>query len=55
MFVPVRDWVDLSAMAGLEGTGRFKNGMTSLGMEPATSRTVAQCLTNCTTALYTAK
>jgi hypothetical protein len=36
--------VNPRAIVGLEGLGQLKNTVTSLGMEPATFRLIAQCL-----------
>jgi hypothetical protein len=40
----VRSRVGPSALARLEGLGQLKKPMTSSGIDPATSRLVAQCL-----------
>jgi hypothetical protein len=45
VLISVRDWVKSRATARVEGLGKLKNPMTSLGIEPVTFRLVAYRLT----------
>jgi hypothetical protein len=44
VLIPIRGWVDSKAIVKLEGLGKFKNPVTSSGLEPATFRLVAYYL-----------
>jgi hypothetical protein len=44
VLISVRDWIDPRAIVRLEGLSKLENLMASLGIEPATLRLVAQCL-----------
>jgi hypothetical protein len=44
VLISVRGWVDLRSIVRLEGWGQLKTPVASSGIEPATSRLVAQCL-----------
>jgi hypothetical protein len=42
--ISVRGWVDTRARVQLEALNQWQIAITSLGIEPATSQVVAQCL-----------
>jgi hypothetical protein len=44
VLISVRGWVDPKVIVPLQRSGQLKNPMTSLGLEPATLRLVAQWL-----------